>query len=187
MLLVHAAVSFMLQGYGLLAHACHLLGHFSSLGCSYTVLSAWDFNLPFCVLVALDVAVSSGPGRLTMVPHLSENSSDSRPWNAIHSSACLPGSCALISSSRMRSCQYNNHRKRKPFLPPLLLVSTQPIFTQNQPSGQAAIKNPGPFGEGVGAREPQIYKLDFHSFPSRKPPIDTPAQEASTVWTACSL
>lgn len=57
-------------------------------------------------------------------------------------------------------------QKKKTIPSPLLLVSTQPIFTQNQPSGQAAIKNPGPFGEGVGAREPQIYKLDFHSFPS---------------------
>lgn len=45
----------------------------------------------------------------------------------------LPQSCVLISSSRMRGCQYDNRRERKPFLPPYPFVSTRPIFTQNQP------------------------------------------------------
>lgn len=62
------------------------------------------------------------------VPH---PRSDAQPWNAIHSTARLcPGSRVLISSSRMRSCQYNNHRKRKPFLSACISYQRGHLHTQ---------------------------------------------------------
>lgn len=88
--------------------------------------------------------------------------SASRLWNAIH--CRVPGSRVLISASRTRSCQYNNHRERKPFHPSAPHINTTNLHTQASLVRQQL--KPGPSGGGVGARQPQIYKLDFYPFTS---------------------
>lgn len=90
------------------------------------------------------------------------------PWNAIHSSGCLPQSSVLISSSRMRSCQYDNHRERKPFLPPTSRINTAHLHTE--PTLVRQQLKPQPSSGGVDVCEPQIYKLDFYPFTSRSLP-----------------
>lgn len=80
-----------------------------------------------------------------------------------------PGSCVLISCSRMRSCQYNNHRERKPFLPPTSHINEPHLHTAPAPVRQQLKAQPSG-GGGVGEHEPQIYKLDFYPFTSRSLP-----------------
>lgn len=126
-----------------------------SISCGPTV-TLWDFSLPLCAS-----SFDAGPLKLARPP---KNNSDSWSWNAIHSSGCLRGSRLLISSSRMRSCQYNNHRERKPFLPPTSRINAAHLHTE--PTLVRQQLKPRPSGGGVAAREPQIYKLDFYPFTS---------------------
>lgn len=120
-LLRHAGVSFMPQGFACWASifwlCCDVLAHFSALQTSDMTVTA----------------NGSYPPSPRQRKGWKNKVFNSRLWNAIQSSTCLPGCGPLISSSRMRSCQYNNHRERKPaFSPPLLLLSTPHIFTLYQ-------------------------------------------------------
>lgn len=150
LVLVHA-VSFMLQGYRLFAHACHLRWHFHH-----------QLRTVILLCAPSDIGFYAGP--LTSQQTLPKYSSDSWPWNAIHSSGCLPQCCVLISSSRMRSCQYDNHRERNPFLPPTSRINAAHLHTE--PTLVRQQLKPQPSGGGVDVCEPQIYKLDFYPFTS---------------------
>lgn len=160
MLLVHAAASFMLQGYRLSAHARHLLWHSHRQLWAFSNTVRFQHSLcPQTLDLTQDLHGSLDPRN---------TASDSWPWNRIHSSGCLPGSCVLISSSRMRSCQYNNHRERKPFLPPTSRINAAHLHTE--PALVRQQLKPRPSGGWVGTHEPQIYKLDFYPFTSRSLP-----------------
>lgn len=100
--------------------------------------------------------VSDCQRRTSKIP---QNSSYSRPWNAIHSSACLSGSCVLISSSRMRNCQYNNHRERNQFLPPTSHIIAAHLCTE--PTLVRQQLKPGPLVEGWAHPNHRSIKLIF--------------------------
>lgn len=105
----------------------------------------------------------AGPSSETPTP-TPKYSFNSCPWNAIHSSGCLPQSCVLISSSRMRSCQYDNHREREPFLPSTSRINAAHLHTEASLVRQQL--KPQPSGRWEDLCEPQIYKLDFYPFTS---------------------
>lgn len=126
MLLSQAAGSFMLQGYRLFAHARHLLWRF--------LHHAADLDVGFDARWWALRGSPDPPGKPALIPGPEMQSTPP---------GVSPDPRVLISSSRMRSCQYNNHRERKPFLPPACRINAAHLQHRTRP-GQTAIKTPAP-------------------------------------------